>query len=122
MPPYFFRLEKSSGFCHTGAFQLALASLAATTGVKSAAYSMGRWRFTESLEGLPRILLLPCSGNILYFRSEAGRTMSGRKPTFLLAPVGVYCGPAMVGESLRGFGENPRRCRAGGAFGRPGNR
>src|SRR5205807_3761366 len=31
------------------AFQLALASLAATTGVKSAAYSMGRWRFTESL-------------------------------------------------------------------------
>src|SRR5437764_8498371 len=49
MPPYSFRLEKSSGFCHTGAFQLALASLAATTGVKSAAYSMGRWRFTESL-------------------------------------------------------------------------
>jgi len=24
----------------------------------------------------------------------------------------------MVGESLRGFGKNPRRCRAGGAFGR----
>src|SRR2546429_7025772 len=52
MPPYFFRLEKSSGFCHPGAFQLALASLAATTGVKSAAYSMGRWRFTESLPGI----------------------------------------------------------------------
>src|SRR5437667_3020873 len=27
MPPYSFRLEKSSGFCHPGAFQLALASL-----------------------------------------------------------------------------------------------
>src|SRR5207248_5597135 len=49
MPRHSFRLEKSSGFCHPGAFQLALASLAATTGVKSAAYSMGRWRFTESL-------------------------------------------------------------------------
>ena len=33
----------------------------------------------------PRILLLPCSGNILLLRSEAGRTMSGREPTFLLA-------------------------------------
>ncbi len=31
-----------------------------------------------------RILLLPCCGNILLFRSEAGRTMSGREPTFLL--------------------------------------
>ena len=49
MPRHSFRLEKSSGFCHPGAFQLALASLAPTTGVKSAAYSMGRWRFKESL-------------------------------------------------------------------------
>ena len=35
--------------------------------------------------GAPRILLLPCWGNILLLRSEAGRTMSGREPTFLLA-------------------------------------
>src|ERR1700682_546059 len=49
MTPYSFRLEKSSGFAIPRAFQLAPASLLATTGVKSAAYSMGRWRFTESL-------------------------------------------------------------------------
>src|SRR5205807_7899283 len=49
MPRYFFRLEKSTVSAIPRAFQLALASLATTTGVKSAAYSMGRWRFTESL-------------------------------------------------------------------------
>src|SRR5205807_3162907 len=49
MPRYFFRLEKSTVSAIPRAFQLALASLAATTGVKSAAYSMGRWRFTELL-------------------------------------------------------------------------
>src|SRR2546430_15522295 len=51
MPRHSFRLEKSSGFCHPGAFQLALASLAATTGVKSAAYSMGRWRLRNRWPG-----------------------------------------------------------------------
>jgi hypothetical protein len=36
------------------------------------------------MSGEARILLLPCCGNILLLRSEAGRTMSGREPTFLL--------------------------------------
>src|SRR6266403_3447225 len=31
-----------------------------------------------------RILLLPCSGNILYFRFEAGRTMSGLQAHFFV--------------------------------------
>jgi hypothetical protein len=43
---------------------------------RSASYDGGR--------GRPRILLLPCRGNILLLRSEAGRTESGREPTFLL--------------------------------------
>jgi hypothetical protein len=46
---YCFRLQKSSPFSIPRAFQLAPASLPGTTGVKSAAYSMGRWHFTESL-------------------------------------------------------------------------
>ena len=40
-----------------------------------------------------RILLLPCYGNILCFRSEAVERMGGRKPTFLL-PDGVHGVPA----------------------------
>jgi ribosome maturation factor RimP len=47
-----------------------------------------------------RILLLPCTRNILFFRSEAGRTVSGRKPTFLLPPVAVHAGRVCSG-SLR---------------------
>ena len=39
---YSSRLEKSTGFCDPASFQLAPASLPATTGVKSAAYSIGR--------------------------------------------------------------------------------
>jgi hypothetical protein len=39
----------------------------------------------ERADAPPRILLLPCCRNILLLRSEAGRTMSGREPTFLLA-------------------------------------
>ncbi len=34
--------------------------------------------------------------------------LSGREPTFLLGPGGVWCGPATVEESLSGFGEDPR--------------
>ena len=49
------------------AFQLAPHSLPATTGVKSAAYPMGRWRFTESLPLMPGasvlsiLLMLECA-------------------------------------------------------------
>ena len=39
------------------------------------------------------ILLLPCCGNILSFRSEAVERIGGRKPTFLL-PDGVHGVPA----------------------------
>ncbi len=55
-PPYSFRLAKSNRASSLQAIsvipralQLAPASLAATTGVKSAAYPTGRLRFTESL-------------------------------------------------------------------------
>src|SRR5713226_6666906 len=76
----------------------------------------------ERIDEEPRILHLQCSGNILCFRSEAGRTERWAQAHFFVGPVGVHCKPAKVEESLRGFGKNPRRCRAGGAFGRPGNR
>src|SRR5580700_4491684 len=68
-----------------------------------------------------RILLLSGPGNILYFRSEAGRTVSGREPTFLLPPVAVHAGLERVGESPRDFGKNPGRRRTGGSFGRSRN-
>jgi len=47
----------------------------------------------------PRILLLPCSGNILYFALKRA-TMSGRKPLFCWRRLECTRGPAMVGESL----------------------
>src|ERR1700731_209959 len=68
-----------------------------------------------------RVLLLPWRGNILYFHSEAVARMSGRKPAFLLMPVGVQLIPAMAGESPREFGEHSRSGRAGGALGRAGS-
>jgi hypothetical protein len=64
-----------------------------------------------------RALLLPWRGNILYFHSEAVAPMSGRKPAFLLTPVGVHLIPALPGESPREFGEDSRGRRAGGALG-----
>jgi hypothetical protein len=36
-----------------------------------------------------RILLLPCRGNILLFRSEAGRTDEWARAHFFVGPVGV---------------------------------
>src|SRR5260370_34432466 len=69
-----------------------------------------------------RILHLRCSGNILWFRSEAGRTDEWARAHFFVGPVGVQCRPAKVEESLRGFGKNPRCCREGGAFGSAGSR
>src|ERR1700743_2479103 len=68
----------------------------------------------------PRILILPCSGNILVLRSEAGRTMEWAQAHFFVGPVAVLSIPAMAGESLSEFGENPRSSRARGAFGRAG--
>src|SRR5260221_13784353 len=69
-----------------------------------------------------RALLLPCWGNILLIHSEAVERMSGRKPTFLLAPGGVQSRPATVVESLVEFGKDPGCRRAGGAFGGAGSR
>jgi hypothetical protein len=54
------------------------------------------------------VLLLLWRGNILYFHSEAVARMSGRKPAFLLMPVGVQLIPAKAGESPREFGEHTR--------------
>jgi len=52
------------------------------------------WAGLQKLTGKQRcILLLPCCGNILSFRSEAVERMGGRKPTFLL-PDGVHSVPA----------------------------
>ena len=45
----------------------------------------GRNTSSDAYDGrAARTLLLPCWGNILLLRSEAGRTESGREPTFLL--------------------------------------
>src|SRR5580704_4948728 len=71
--------------------------------------------------GRDRILILPCSGNILILRSEAGRTMEWAQAHFFVGPVAVLLIPALAGESLGEFGENPGSGRAGGAFGGAGN-
>jgi hypothetical protein len=68
-----------------------------------------------------RILLLPCWQNILYFRSEAGRTDRWAQAHFFVGPVGGQWTPALLGESLVGFGKNSGSRRACGAAGRARN-
>src|SRR5882724_10191962 len=46
----------------------------------------------------------------------------GRKPTFLLGRLECNVNRLGSGSLSGGFRKDPRRCRAGGAFGRPGNR
>jgi hypothetical protein len=74
---YSFRLEKSSGFSIPRAVQLAPASLPATIAVKSAAYSMGRWRFTESLAIFYGRLTMVANKPILPMRKLSLLTLSG---------------------------------------------
>jgi hypothetical protein len=45
-------------------------------------------------EGNARTLILPCSGNILILRSEAGRTMEWAQAHFFVGPVAVLWIPA----------------------------
>src|SRR5437660_415698 len=100
MPRYFFRLEKSTVSAIPRAFQLALASLAATTGVKSAAYSMGRWRFTELLglgEGGLTLSLRGCSvRNSLPSKSLSKEALMLRRAIWALVVTVCLAAPMAV--------------------------
>src|SRR5713226_7458904 len=80
---------------------------------------------TKDLEGGvkgPVSCFCRAGGIYSHFALKRVERMSGREPTFLLAPVGVHLIPALAGESSRESGKNPRSRRAGGALGGAGNR
>jgi hypothetical protein len=49
MPPYFFRLEKSSGFCHPVSIATRPSFLGSHNWRQISGVLDGQWRFTESL-------------------------------------------------------------------------
>src|SRR5205807_9878749 len=56
MPPYFFRLEKSSGFCHPLSIPTRPSFLGCHNWRQISGVLDGQWHFTESLRW-PRVLL-----------------------------------------------------------------
>jgi hypothetical protein len=50
MPPYFFRLEKSSGFCHPVSIATRPSFLGSHNWRQISSVLDGQWRFTESLD------------------------------------------------------------------------